>query len=148
MPITTDISTFVQQMVSAMGLEISAETDQQPDGVRVSLSGEDGHVLLRRQGEALSALQHIASAVYRQDAAEARRLVLDCLNFRKSKDTELRQMALFLAEKARATGLAQEMGPLNSYERRIVHMAVAEVETVTSESVGDASEKTVIISVQ
>ncbi len=145
---TTDISTFVQQMVAAMGLEVSAETDQQPDGVRVSLSGEDGHVLLRRQGEALSALQHIASAVYRQDATETRRLVLDCLDFRKSKDTELRQMALFLAEKARTSGLAQEMGPLNSYERRIVHMAVAEVETVTSESVGEAPEKTVIISVR
>ena len=57
-------------------------------------------------------------------------------------------MAMFLAEKAKATGLAQEMGPLNPYERRIVHMAVAEVESVTSESIGDAFEKTVIISVK
>ena len=148
MPITTDISTFVQQTLAAMGLQVTAQTEQLPDGVRVSLSGEDGHVLLRRQAEALSALQHVASAVYRQDSPEGRRLIVDCLDYRKSKDAELRQMALFLAEKARSTGLAQEMGPLNSYERRIVHLAVAEIETVTSESIGDAAEKTVIISVR
>ena len=53
-----------------------------------------------------------------------------------------------LAEKARSSGLAQEIGPLNPYERRIVHMAVSEVESVSSESIGDAFEKTVIISVK
>ena len=67
---------------------------------------------------------------------------------RKGKDIELRQMAKFLAEKARDSGLAQEIGPLNPYERRIVHLAVAEVESVSSESIGDAFEKTVIISVK
>ena len=41
---------------------------------------------------------------------------------------------------------AQEMGPLNPYERRIVHLAIAEDPTATSESIGDAFMKTVIIS--
>ena len=45
-------------------------------------------------------------------------------------------------------GLAQEIGPLNPYERRIVHLAVSEVEKVSSESIGDAFEKTVIIAVK
>jgi spoIIIJ-associated protein len=57
-------------------------------------------------------------------------------------------MALFLGEKAKTTGLAQEVGPLNPYERRIVHLAVSEIDGVSSESIGDAFEKTVIISVQ
>jgi spoIIIJ-associated protein len=73
---------------------------------------------------------------------------VDCLNYRKGKDAELRQMAQFLGEKTRTTGLAQEIGPLNPYERRIVHLAVAEIEGVTSESIGDAFEKTVIISMK
>ena len=54
-------------------------------------------------------------------------------------------MARFLATKALRTGAPQEIGPLNAYERRIVHLAVAE-EGATSESVGDAAVKTVIIS--
>ena len=46
----------------------------------------------------------------------------------------------------RSSGVAQEMGPLNPYERRIVHLAIAENPGATSESVGDAFMKTVIIS--
>jgi predicted RNA-binding protein Jag len=53
-----------------------------------------------------------------------------------------------MADKARSSGLPQEMGPLNPYERRIVHLAIAEDTGVTSESIGDAFMKTVIISTQ
>ncbi len=144
----SEISEFVEKVVSAMGLQLKAEPEEMPDGLRINLSGEDGSLLIRRQGEALAALQHIVASVYRQDVDERRRLVVDCQGYRKSKDAELRQMAKFLAEKARDSGLAQEIGPLNPYERRIVHLAVSEVENVSSESVGDAFEKTVIISMK
>jgi spoIIIJ-associated protein len=51
-----------------------------------------------------------------------------------------------LAEKAAQTGVDQQIGPLNPYERRIVHLAVAEFPGVATESVGDAFSKTVLIS--
>jgi spoIIIJ-associated protein len=145
---TEEITSFVQSVVDAMGLDLEASAEEMPDGVRINLDGEDGGALIRRHGEALAALQHIVSAIYRHDTAEGRRLVVDCMGFRKGKDAELKQMAIFLGEKAKSTGLAQEIGPLNPYERRIVHLAVAELESVTSESIGDAFEKTVIISVK
>jgi spoIIIJ-associated protein len=146
MATSSEICAFVETVVRAMGLSLKAEPEEMPDGLRINLTGDDGSLLTKRQGEALAALQHLVAAVFRQDVDERRRLVVDCLGFRKSKDAELRQMAKFLAEKARDTGLAQEIGPLNPYERRIVHLAVGEVETVSSESIGDAFEKTVIIS--
>jgi spoIIIJ-associated protein len=145
---TEEITSFVQNVVDAMGLDLEATAEDMPDGVRINLDGEDGSALIRRHGEALTALQHIVSAIYRHEAAEGRRLVVDCMGYRKGKDAELKQMALFLGEKAKSTGLAQEIGPLNPYERRIVHLAVAELDSVTSESIGDAFEKTVIISVK
>jgi predicted RNA-binding protein Jag len=49
-------------------------------------------------------------------------------------------------EKAKTTGMPQEMGPLNPYSRRLVHLTVAEDPQMTSESIGDAYLKTVIIS--
>jgi spoIIIJ-associated protein len=147
MPNTSEITDFVQRVADKMGLSLRAVAEAMPDGLRVNLEGEDGSMLTRRQGEALAALQHIVSAVYRHETVEGRRLVVDCQGYRKGKDAELRQMALFLGEKARSTGLAQEIGPLNPYERRIVHLAVGEIEGISSESIGDAFEKTVIISV-
>jgi spoIIIJ-associated protein len=144
---TTEITDFVESVARKMGLGLTAAAEEMPDGLRINLEGEDGAMLTRRQGEALAALQHIVSAVYRHETAEGRRLVVDCQGYRRGKDAELRQMAIFLGEKARSTGLAQEIGPLNPYERRIVHLAVSELEGVSSESIGDAFEKTVIISI-
>jgi spoIIIJ-associated protein len=100
----------------------------------------------RRGGEGLQALQHIVATAFRKQLGDDNRIVIDCNGFRKDKDAELRQMARFIAEKARSSGIPQEMGPLNPYERRIVHLAIAEDPTVTSESIGDAFLKTVIIS--
>ena len=93
----------------------------------------------------MQALQHLVATTFRRQLGDDRRIVIDCNGFRREKDAEIRQMALFLAEKARSSG-PQEMGPLNPYERRIVHMAIAEDPTVSSESIGDAFMKTVIIS--
>ena len=144
---TTAITEFVQTVAQKMGLQLTASAEEMPDGLRINLDGEDGNLLTRKQGEALAALQHVVSAVFRHDVPEGRRLVVDCMGYRKGKDAELRQMALFLGEKAKTTGLAQEIGPLNPYERRIVHLAISDIEGVSSESIGDAFEKTVIISV-
>jgi predicted RNA-binding protein Jag len=122
-----EIGAFVEKVVAAMGLNLKAEAEEMPDGLRINLTGEDGSLLIRRQGEALSALQHVVAAVFRSEVDERRRLVVDCQGYRKSKDAELKQMARFLAE---------------------IHLAVGEVESVSSESIGDAFEKTVIISVK
>ena len=62
---TSEITEFVQSVAQKMGLDLKAVAEEMPDGLRVNLEGEDGSLLIRRQGEALAALQHIVSAVYR-----------------------------------------------------------------------------------
>ena len=144
--LNTQIAGFVQDVVSAMGITLSINVEETDEGTRINLEGEDGGVLVRRGGEGLQELQHIVATTFRKQLGEDNRIVIDCNGFRKDKDAELRQMAHFIAEKARSSGAPQEMGPLNPYERRIVHLAIAEDPTVTSESIGDAFMKTVIIS--
>ncbi len=143
---STRIVEFVIAVTTAMGLQLEAAVTETPDVLRVNLTGQGGEWLVRRRGETLNALQHIVSSVFRDSVPEDQRIVVDCLGFRQDKDAELRKMAQFMAGKAVDTGVAQEMGPLNPYERRIVHMAVAERGDATSESIGDAFVKTVIIS--
>jgi spoIIIJ-associated protein len=142
----TRIVEFVTAVTGAMGLSLTATVVETPELLRVDLSGEGGEWLVRKRGETLNALQHIVSTVFRDDLPEDQRIAVDCLGFRQDKDAELRRMAQFVAEKAVTSGAMQEMGPLNPYERRIVHMAVAERGDATSESIGDAFMKTVLIS--
>jgi spoIIIJ-associated protein len=139
---------FVQKTLGAMGVPLEIAIQDLPDSVRIDLTGEGGEVLLRRRAETLDALQHIVNTAFRRQLKDDRTFVVDCLEYRKAKDAELRQMAKFMMEKAKSTGVAQEMGPLNPYARRLVHLAVAEDPQLSSESIGDAFMKTVIISVR
>jgi spoIIIJ-associated protein len=148
MSLTSDITGFLQNVVEAMGMTLTTSVEETPDGTRINLEGEDGGVLVRRSGEGLQALQHLVATAFRRQLGDDQRVVVDCNGFRKEKDLELKQMARYIAEKARSSGMPQEMGPLNPYERRIVHLAIAEDTGVTSESIGDAFMKTVIISTQ
>ena len=148
MSLNTEIAAFVQNVVTAMGLALTASVEETPEATRINIDGEDGGVLIRRGGEGLQALQHVVATTFRKQLGDDNRIVIDCNGFRRDKDAELRQMAQFMAGKARSSGMPQEMGPLNPYERRIVHLAIAEDPDVTSESIGDAFMKTVIISVK
>jgi spoIIIJ-associated protein len=139
---------FVDKTLKAMGVPLQITVQDTPDSVRFELSGDGGEVLLRRRAETLDALQHIVNTAFRRQLKDDRTFVLDCLDYRKAKDAELKQMARFMMEKAKASGAPQEMGPLNPYARRLVHLTVAEDAQMTSESIGDAFLKTVIISVR
>jgi spoIIIJ-associated protein len=145
MDLNERVREFTRQTMAAMGLALDVEVKDNPDGIRVEIAGEGGEFLLRRRAEALDALQLIVNTAFRRELKDDRSFVVDCLDYRKAKDEELRQMARFLMEKAKGSG-PQEMGPLNPYARRIVHLTVAEDPALSSESIGDAHMKTVIIS--
>ena len=139
---------FLQRTLEAMGVPLDIELVETPDSVRIELTGDAGEVLLRRRAEALDALQHIVNTAFRRELKDDRSFVVDCLDYRKAKDAELKQMARFMMDKAKSSGAPQEMGPLNPYARRLVHLTVAEDPQLSSESIGDAFLKTVIISVR
>jgi spoIIIJ-associated protein len=140
-----EVRQFVADVTAAMGLAVDVVAERLDDGgLRVDVQGEDGTTLLQRKGEALDALQHIVNTAFRHEG-DSQRIVVDCQNFRRGKDIELQQMTKFLIEKVKSTRTPQELGPLNSYARRVVHMEVSLDPEVTSESQGDGQMKTVII---
>lgn len=141
------VTEFVVKVAKEMGLHVEAHVETTADGTRINLTGDGAEMLLARRGEGLQALQHVVDSAFRRALGD-HRLLVDCMDFRRGKDNELRQMAKFLAEKAKTSGVEQNIGPLNAYERRLVHLAVAEIPGVTSESIGDAAVKTVTITAE
>jgi spoIIIJ-associated protein len=145
---TRPIVEFLDKFVAALGIKAAINVEETLDGPRLNLSGDEAELLVRHRGEPLKALQHVVDMSFGRSLDGEKRVVIDALEYRKGKDIELRKMARFLAEKARDSGVDQQLGPLNPYERRIVHMAVAEIPGATTESIGDAFSKTVLISVR
>ena len=145
---TQPVIEFLDRFTTALGLKTTTTVEQTSDGPRINIGGDEAELLVRHRGEPLKALQHIVDMAYGRTLPDEKRLFVDALEYRKGKDVELRRMARLLVEKAQQTGLDQQLGPLNPYERRIVHLAVAEIPGATTESIGDAFTKTVLISVR
>lgn len=143
---TAPIVEFLNRVSAALGIKTPVEIEASADGPRLNLSGEEAELLVRHRGEPLKALQHVVDMAFGRNLPDDQRVFVDALAYRKGKDVELRRMAKYLAEKARETGVDQQLGPLNPYERRLVHLAAAEVPGVATESIGDAFSKTVHIS--
>lgn len=143
---TQPVVEFLEKVTGALGLRTPIDVEHTADGTRINLSGDDAELLVRHRGEPLKALQHVVDMAFGRNVGDDKRVFVDALAYRKGKDVELKRMARLLAEKAKETGLDQQLGPLNPYERRLVHMAVAEVPGVATESIGDAFSKTVHIS--
>src|SRR5262245_42530877 len=146
--VTPLIVQFLERFTSAMGVRATVAVEQRTEGPRLNLDGEDVEILVRHRGEPLKALQHVVDMAFGRRLPDDQRVFVDALDYRKGKDVELKQMAKLLAEKVKQTGIDQQLGPLNPYERRIVHLAAAEVAGVTTESIGDAFSKTVHISLR
>jgi spoIIIJ-associated protein len=136
---------LVRNVLAAMDLALDVDVVDTPDAIRIEISGPGGETLLKRKGEALDALQQIVNTGFRRELDDDRSFVVDCMGYRRGKDEELKQMTRYTMEKAKTAG-PQEMGPLNPYARRLVHLTVAEDPSMASESIGDAFLKTVIIS--
>ena len=145
---TRPIVEFLSRFTGAVGINATVEVEETADGPRLNLAGEEAELLARHRGEPIKALQYVVDMAFGRSLPGEKRVFVDALAYRKGKDIELRSMAKFLAEKAKLSGADQQIGPLNPYERRLVHMAVAEVPGVTTESVGDAFSKTVLISLR
>ena len=143
---TTPIVDFLNRFNEALGVSSPVTIEDTGDGPRLNMTGEDAEILARHRGEPLKALQHVVDMAFGRNLDDEKRVFIDALGYRKGKDSELKQMARLLASKAKETGVDQQLGPLNPYERRLVHMAAAEVPGVSTESIGDAFAKTVTIS--
>lgn len=124
-------------------LEPEVREDEE-HGLEVRIAGPGRRWLLARDGDPLAALDHLLRRVLHARAHPAR-LVLWCEGWRERRDAALRQRAQEVARAVREDGRARRMEPLNAYERRVVHMAVAEVGGLTTFSEGEGPERAVTI---
>src|SRR4051812_41141563 len=99
--ITASIVTFLERFSEALGLKPDVQVEETADGPRLNLNGDDAEILVRHRGEPLKALQHVVDTAFGRKLPDEKRVFVDALGYRKGKDTELRQMAKFLAEKAK-----------------------------------------------
>jgi spoIIIJ-associated protein len=142
------IRQVLEQLFELADLSLDVRVDTGEEAVVVSLSGRDRDFFIGKdgEGEALRSLEHLLCGMFGRQAT-AGRVVVYCEGFRERREEMLRQTALALAAEVSKDGLARETPPLNSYERRLVHMAASSVAGIVTYSVGEGADRRVTISV-
>jgi spoIIIJ-associated protein len=141
-----EVEDLARTFLEAMSLSLTTAVSEQEDRVQVDLSGPDSYLLLERKGSVLDALQLLIGKVAETRFGLDRRLVVDCDGYRRTREDDLARMALGVAEKVRRLRQPIEMDPLNPYERRIVHLALADQPGVSACSEGDGFLKRITVS--
>lgn len=131
---------FVTGILSRMGVNAKVEVEVTDDNVRVILVTEDNRVLVGQNGQVLEALQHLVAKALTKDKGE-KRITIEMENYKEKREFNLRYITQKVCEKVLAERCTVTLKPMNSYDRRLVHMEVAQFAGVESRSVGDGSVK-------
>ena len=139
---------FVNEVFRAAGFDLTATVKETAHGTVLNLKGDDSSLLLSEGGEVLDAMQHLVNQAFGRQLEEGSRFICDVENFRATREAELHAMANHAANRVRKTGLAFTFGPMNSNERRVIHLVLAEEEDIATESVGDGPNRRLKVSLK
>jgi len=142
------VADFVEELLDRMGIDAIAEPSTRGDHMYVDIldaSEEDLGLLIGRQGQTLDAIQELVRMVVGRERDERIRVMVDVGGYRKRHEDQLAEMGREAAQRAVASGDEIELEPMNAYERKIVHDAVAEVEGAESVSSGEDPDRFIIV---
>jgi spoIIIJ-associated protein len=117
-----------------------------PAPVILDISGDDLGLLIGWRGETLRSLQTALNLMLGEDEnGEGRRVVLDVERYRARREDQVRELAMRLAIRVKRSGERYTLDPMHAYERRVVHMTLAEDPDVRTESSGREPARRVVI---
>lgn len=143
----TPCAVFLSEMLEKMNVPAPVLAAQTENGLRLCIEAETMGLLIGRRGETLDAMQYLVSLVANKNRKEEgyTRITLDTEGYRSRREETLKRLARKNATRARQTGRAVTMEPMNPYERRILHSALQGFSGVTTHSEGEEPNRHVVI---
>lgn len=149
------IAAFLKTLTTTGGLRLkyritAGSGAADPDGLEnreiyVELAGPDVPLLTERGGELLRSLEHIAAKIIRLEPEEHDKVSFDAENFKAIRARELRLAAETAAERVRRGGQPYSFAPMNSRERRMLHLALRSYEDLETSSNGEGAGRFVVL---
>src|SRR2546430_8422925 len=124
----------VAELLYKMGISAQVFIRQAEDPVMIDVAGDNLGLLIGWRGGTLRAFQTVVNLILNEGRVDRRRLVVDVEHYRNRREETVKEMALRLAERVRRTGERGMMDPMQSYERRIVHITLEKEPGIRTES--------------
>jgi len=111
----------------------------------INLKSDQPQILIGEGGQTLAEIQHLLKAILKRKIEENFYIDLDINNYKKKKIEYLKDLAQSVADEVALTKREKQLPPMLAYERRIIHLELAERSDVTTESLGREPERRVVI---
>ena len=147
----------LETLLSKMGITASVVSQAQPfikdeegDTVPITfdIKGDDLGILIGRHGQTLSSLQYIVRLLTAHQTQSSALIIIDVEGYKQRRYESLRALAWRVAEQVKVRGVPFRLEPMPAYERRIIHLALADHPDITTESTGEGMARKVVVSLK
>ena len=140
---------YLNTVISGIGInEASVEIRKNEKEYFFNITCEEDYsLLIGRRGETLDSIQYLVRLVANKGKNEEdfSKISVNIGNYRQKRETTLKEIAKKTANKVKKYGRSIALDPMNPFERRIIHTEISKIDDVVSYSVGENSERKVVI---
>jgi len=141
-----EVYSLVSRIVTALGIDAGVDVDEGNDVITATVSGGDVAILIGRHGQTIDAVQYLLNVIQYRAHGEAKKdVVVDAEGYRERRRSTLESLADEIAERVRESGTAEELEPMTSVERKIVHLRLKDVAGVATTSEGTEPNRYVVV---
>lgn len=138
----------IEEFFKKMTFEVEIESlSQKEQTLFLNLKTQEPKILIGEKGETLLEIQHLLKVIFKRKEMikEPFYIDLDINDYKKKKIAYLKELAKSLAEEVALTKKEKILPPMPAYERRIIHLELADLPNVTTESIGQEPERRVVV---
>jgi spoIIIJ-associated protein len=136
---------YLERFLDIVDYDGDIDLDVENDRAVVAIIGSGLKTLIGPHGETLDALQELTRLAVAQKTGSRSRLMLDVSGHRQARRAELAALATDTAQQVLASGTSARLAPMNPFERKVVHDAIAALDGVHSESEGEEPNRRVVV---
>ncbi len=135
-----------EKLFELLDVDAKIEISEGDEAFTVSIdAGDSNALLIGKHGNTLSSLEYVLYILVGKDLPEGKRLYIEIGGYREERESYLTDLATRLKEEVVSTGIEKTVRGLKPWERRLVHMSLAEDPEVTTESIGEDKDRVLII---
>ncbi len=138
--------TYLSGILEKMGIKAELQVTAGAESALIEIVSPNSGAIIGKRGETLDALQYLTFMIANRGDKEYYRVILNSANYREKRRKTLEELAHKIAKNVLRSGRPTTLEPMNPYERRIIHSAIAEIEGVNSKSIGEEPYRKVVIS--
>lgn len=135
----------LEELLTFFGINTKVQAIEDGETVNLEVAGDSSSGLIGHRGETLRSIQYLINQIVRNQSGERAFISVDIGGYKKSRNQYLTTKAQAVAEKVASSGQAETLRPMTAAERRIVHLALADVPAVETESAGEEPHRRITI---